>query len=93
MAAHRNLSPRAAVQICFPQPAERQQYLKGAIFQETFAIATAITSASEVVAAAMGAAWTLMTSNVLLTAALGVAVIGMGFGFFRMAKNAMRSGI
>lgn len=94
MAAHRNLSPEAVVQIYLPQPAERRNsqpsYCRGGIFQETtFAIATAITEAGTNIAEAMKVTWSLMTANPLLTFFLGVSIVSIGFRFFRKAKRAV----
>lgn len=38
----------------------------------------------------MGQVWTMMTSNALLTLFLGVSLLGVGVGVFRMIKGAAR---
>lgn len=37
-----------------------------------------------------GQVWTMMTSNALLTLFLGVSLLGVGVGVFRMIKGAAR---
>ncbi len=50
----------------------------------------AISASMSALTSLMGQVWTMMTSNALLTLFLGVSLLGVGVGVFRMIKGAAR---
>ena len=50
----------------------------------------AVLASTETITSLVSSVWTLMTSNPLLTLFLGVSLLGVGVGVFRMIKSAAR---
>ena len=46
-----------------------------------------LTTAGNLVVSAIGIVWNIITGNVVLTAMIGVSLVGVGFTFFERAKN------
>ena len=58
--------------------------------EAVFSIADSITSAGEAITAGVGVCWQICTANPWLTLMIGVSLVGLGFGFFKSAKRAVK---